>query len=452
MLLYSMLHLCKVKAVNPAYEICRRGLRVTLEDIENFRQLGSKCPGHPEYRWTSGVETTTGPLGQGVATSVGMAIGAKWMAQYFNRPEFEMIGYNVYSLCGDGDMMEGVSSEAASLAGHLQLDNLCWIYDNNHISIEGNTSLAFSDDVATRFMAYGWNVTRVGDANDLEMLGRAFEMFHKTQDRPTLIIVDSHIAYGAPHKQDTSAAHGEPLGEEEIRLAKHNYGWPEDAKFLIPDGVYEHLQAGIGQRGHALREAWMAKFDAYKAKYPELADHLYRMQHRQLPEGWERSSAHVSRRCQRSGRARLFGQSAECGGAEDSVAARRIGRSRAFHQDTAYLRRRGRFQRHRSRRAQLPLRHSRARDERDSERPLADQDSPLRIGVPDLQRLRPRADSLERADGIAGDLHLHARFDRRGRRRPHASAGGAIGFSAGDSRAWSLCGPATRMKSARRGE
>ncbi len=288
MLLYSMLHLCKVKAVNPAYEIVGE-VSVTLEDIENFRQLGSKCPGHPEYRWTSGVETTTGPLGQGVATSVGMAIGAKWMAQYFNRPEFEMIGYNVYSLCGDGDMMEGVSSEAASLAGHLRLDNLCWIYDNNHITIEGNTSLAFSDDVATRFMAYGWNVTRVGDANDLEMLGRAFETFHKTHDRPTLIIVDSHIAYGAPHKQDTSAAHGEPLGEEEIRLAKHNYGWPEDAKFLVPEGVYEHLEAGIGHRGRELRETWMVKFGEYEAKYPELADHLYRMQHRHLPEGWDKA-------------------------------------------------------------------------------------------------------------------------------------------------------------------
>jgi transketolase len=186
-------------------------------------------------------------------------------------------------------MMEGVSSEAASLAGHLRLDNLCWIYDNNHISIEGNTSLSFSDDVATRFMAYGWNVTRVGDANDLEMLGRAFETFHKTHDRPTLIIVDSHIAYGAPHKQDTSAAHGEPLGEEEIRLAKHNYGWPEDAKFLVPDGVYEHLAAGIGKRGRELRETWMAKFSEYESKYPELADHLYRMQHRQLPEGWEKA-------------------------------------------------------------------------------------------------------------------------------------------------------------------
>jgi transketolase len=286
MLLYSVLHLCKVKAVNPAYEIVG-SVSVTLEDIENFRQLNSKCPGHPEYRWTSGVETTTGPLGQGVATSVGMSIGAKWMAQYFNRPGFDMIDYNVYALCGDGDMMEGVSNEAASLAGHLHLDNLCWVYDNNHISIEGNTSLSFSDDVATRFMAYGWNVTRVGDANDLEMLARAFETFHNTHDRPTLIIVDSHIAYGAPHKQDTSAAHGEPLGEEEVKLTKRNYGWPEDAKFLIPDGVYEHFQEGIAKRGHGLREAWMAKFAEYKAKYPDLADHLDRMQHRELPAGWE---------------------------------------------------------------------------------------------------------------------------------------------------------------------
>jgi transketolase len=286
MLLYSMLHLCKVKAVDPAYEIVG-SLSVTLEDIQNFRQLNSKCPGHPEYHLTSGVETTTGPLGQGVSTSVGMAIGAKWMAQYFNRPGFEMIDYNVYAVCGDGDMMEGVSNEAASLAGHLRLDNLCWVYDNNHISIEGNTSLSFSDDIATRFMAYGWNVTRVGDANDLEMLARAFETFHHTHDRPTLIIVDSHIAYGAPNKQDTSAAHGEPLGEEEIRLTKRNYGWPEDAKFLVPDGVYEHFQEGVGKRGHELRQAWMAKLEEYRAKYPELADHLYRIQHRELPAGWE---------------------------------------------------------------------------------------------------------------------------------------------------------------------
>jgi transketolase len=286
MLLYSTLHLSRVMAVNPAYE--RLGqLSVTLDDIKNFRQLDSKCPGHPEYRWTSGIETTTGPLGQGVATSVGMAMGAKWMANRFNRPGFDMIGYNVYALCGDGCMMEGVSSEAASLAGHLRLNNLCWMYDNNKITIEGNTSWAFSEDVATRFIAYGWNVTRVGDANDADMLMRALGTFQRSQDRPTLIIVDSHIAYGAPNKQDTSAAHGEPLGEEEIKLTKRNYGWPEDTKFLVPEGVYEHFDEGVGQRGREMRKSWREKFEQYKAAFPELADELYRMQHRQLPEGWE---------------------------------------------------------------------------------------------------------------------------------------------------------------------
>jgi transketolase len=288
MLLYSMLHLSRVKAVNPAYEALGN-VSVTLDDIKNFRQLDSKCPGHPEYRWTSGIETTTGPLGQGVATSVGMAAAGKWMAQYFNRPGFAMIDYKAYALCGDGCMMEGVSGEAASLAAHLRLNNLCWIYDNNKITIEGNTSWAFTEDVATRFIGYGWNVTRVGDANDLEMLARAFSTFHHSSDRPTLIIVDSHIAYGAPNKQDTSAAHGEPLGENEIKATKRNYGWPEDAKFLVPDGVYEHFQEGIGKRGSALRQAWMAKFEEYKKAFPELADHLYRMQHRQLPDGWEKS-------------------------------------------------------------------------------------------------------------------------------------------------------------------
>ncbi len=286
MLLYSMLHLSRTKAVNPKYETLGE-VSVSLDDIRRFRQLGSKCPGHPEYRLTSGVETTTGPLGQGVATSVGMAIAARWMASYFNRPGFEMINYRVWSLCGDGCMMEGISSEAASLAGHLNLSNLCWIYDNNHISIEGNTSLAFSDDVATRFLSYGWNVARVGDANDRQMLARAYHVATRS-DRPTLIIVDSHIAYGAPNKQDTSGAHGEPLGEEEIRLTKRNYGWPEDAKFLVPDGVYETFAQGIGKRGRAAREAWIEKFRAYQAAYPELAGHLYRMQHRQLPQGWDK--------------------------------------------------------------------------------------------------------------------------------------------------------------------
>ncbi len=288
MLLYSMLHLTGVKAVNPAYETLGEP-SVSLDDIKSFRQLDSKCPGHPEYRWTSGVETTTGPLGQGVATSVGMAIAGRWMGEYFNRPDFEMFDYDVYALAGDGCMMEGVASEAASLAGHLKLSNLCWIYDNNKITIEGQTAWAFSEDVATRFLGYGWNVLRVGDANDLETLERAFNTFKNTNDRPTLIIVDSHIAYGAPNKQDTHAAHGEPLGEEEIRLTKRNYGWPEEAMFLVPEEVLTHFQEGIGRRGQDLRDTWFAKFEEYKAQYPELADQLYRMQTRQLPDDWDKN-------------------------------------------------------------------------------------------------------------------------------------------------------------------
>src|SRR5215467_67155 len=290
MLLYSLLHLTGVKAVNPQYE--RLGApSVTLDDIKHFRQLDSKCPGHPEYRWTSGVETTTGPLGQGVATSVGMAIAGRWLAQHFNRPGFAMFDFDVYALAGDGCMMEGVSNEAASLAGHLGLSNLCWIYDNNHITIEGHTALAFSDDVAVRFMGYGWNVTRVGDANDQDMLERAFRTFKETSDRPTLIIVDSHIAYGAPNKQDTSAAHGEPLGEEEVRLTKRNYGWPEDAKFLVPDGVREHFAAQLGRRGRDARAAWMALFEQYRRQFPTDAEHMLMMQHRELPQGWDKEIA-----------------------------------------------------------------------------------------------------------------------------------------------------------------
>jgi transketolase len=287
MLLYSLLHLAGVRSVNPQYEVLGQP-SVTLEDIKSFRQLDSKCPGHPEYRWTSGVETTTGPLGQGIATSVGMAIASKWLAQYFNREGFDLFGFRTYALCGDGCMMEGISHEAASLAGHLKLDNLCWIYDNNHITIEGNTAWAFSDDVATRFIGYGWNVTRVGDANDLEMLRRAFHLAAREKDRPTLIIVDSHIAWGAPNKQDTHAAHGEPLGEEEIRLTKRAYGWPEDAKFLVPDEVRENFKNGIGARGRRLRDEWLSKFEDYKQAHPELADQLIRMQKRELPDGWDK--------------------------------------------------------------------------------------------------------------------------------------------------------------------
>jgi len=288
MLLYAMLHLAQVKAVNDRYE--RLGeVSVRLDDIKRFRQLESRCPGHPEYHWTSGVETTTGPLGQGVATSVGMAIAGQWLAQRYNRPGFELFTYSVYALCGDGCMMEGVSSEAASLAGHLRLSGLCWIYDNNKITIEGNTALAFSDDVAARFVSYGWNVVRVGDANDLEQIARAIEVFKATTDRPTLIIVDSHIGYGAPHKHDTSAAHGEPLGEDEARLAKRSYGWAEDAKFLVPDRVYDHVRAGVGQRGLRSNFDWRQMLEAYQLAHPALAEELRLMQRRELPNGWDGS-------------------------------------------------------------------------------------------------------------------------------------------------------------------
>ena len=287
MLIYSLLHLCGVKAVGDGYERLDR-LAVPLDDIKRFRQLDGKCPGHPEYRWTSGIETTTGPLGQGLANSVGMAIAERWMATSFNRPGFEMFNYDVYAICGDGCMMEGVSGEAASLAGHLKLSNLCWVYDNNKITIEGKTSLAFSEDVAARFVSYRWNVVHVDDANDLGMFERALKTFKATTDRPTLIIVDSHIAWGAPNKQDTHSAHGEPLGEEEITLTKRNYGWPEDAKFLVPEEVPKHFQEGIGERGRALRDTWTKRFEAYKAAHPDLADQLSRMQHRQLPDGWDK--------------------------------------------------------------------------------------------------------------------------------------------------------------------
>jgi len=288
MLLWSALHLTGTKAVNADYERLGRP-SVTLDDIRHFRQLESKAPGHPEYHWVSGVETTTGPLGQGVATSVGMSIAQKWLANRYNQPGFEIFDYNIYAICGDGCMMEGIASEAASLAGHLGLDNLCWIYDNNHITIEGNTSITFTEDVAARFLGYGWNVLRVGDANDIERIEHAIEVFQKTRDRPTFLILDSHIGYGSPGKQDTAAAHGEPLGEEECRLTKRAYGWPEDATFLVPDGVYEHFKAGIGARGAQARGEWTKLFAAYRSTFPELAAEIDQMQCRELPQGWDRN-------------------------------------------------------------------------------------------------------------------------------------------------------------------
>ena len=265
MLLYAVLHLSGVKAFD-ADDKASGGLAVTLDDIKRFRQLDSKCAGHPEYGLTSGVETTTGPLGQGCATSVGMAVAANWLAAHFNRPDFTLFEYDVYALCSDGDMMEGVASEAASLAGHLELGNLCWIYDNNRITIEGSTDLAFSEDVSARFRAYGWNVHHIGDANDRERIAKVFDDFRRDHKAPTLIVVDSHIGFGSPHKQDTSAAHGEPLGEEEVRLTKRAYGWPEDAQFLVPDGVREDFAAGIGKRVGRLRGAWLELLAAYGQK------------------------------------------------------------------------------------------------------------------------------------------------------------------------------------------
>ncbi len=286
MLLYSMLHLTGVKSVNDEYEIHDEPA-VSLDEIKKFRQLDSKCPGHPEYRWTSGVETTSGPLGQGLANSVGMAIAGRWLAARYNRPDYDLFGYNTYSLCGDGCMMEGISNEAASLAAHHKLSNLCWIYDSNHITIEGDTDLAFTEDVAERFTALGWHVVKVDDANDLDALDGAFKSFHDEKNRPTLIIVTSHIAYGAPNLQDTADAHGAPLGETEIKLTKQGYGWPEDAQYLVPDAVREHFAQGIGKRGAETRSAWAERFNAYKGEHPDLAEQIDQMQRRELPDGWD---------------------------------------------------------------------------------------------------------------------------------------------------------------------
>ncbi|HEY2609950.1 MAG TPA: transketolase [Reyranella sp.] len=288
MLLWSVLFLTSTQAVNAEYERLGKP-SVTLDDIRHFRQLNSKAPGHPEYHLVSGVETTSGPLGQGIATSVGMAIARKWLANRYNRPGFDLFDYDIYAVCGDGCLMEGIGSEAASLAGHLGLDDLCWIYDNNHITIEGKTSITFTEDVGARFAAYHWNVLHVGDANDLKSIGDALAAFRQSKGKPTLIILDSHIGYGSPHKVDTAAAHGEPLGDDEVKLTKRAYGWPEDAKFLVPDGVMQHFDAGIGARGAAARARWEALLADYRKKFPELATEIDQMQRRDLPAGWDRN-------------------------------------------------------------------------------------------------------------------------------------------------------------------
>jgi len=288
MLIYSTLHLAGVKEVSNDYHTGERE-SVNMDDLKSFRQLHSRCAGHPEYHWTTGVETTTGPLGNGLATSVGMAIASKWLGATYNKPDFTMFDFSVYAMAGDGCFQEGVQAEAASLAGHLQLDNLCWVWDNNHISIEGNTDWSFTEDVATRFVAYGWNITRVTDANDLPKLQHAFGVAKRESNRSTLIVVDSHIAWGAPNKQDTHGAHGAPLGDAEIAATKAFYGLPPDKTFYVPDGVYDHFQGQLAANGGEARKSWEASFAKYQAAYPELAAQIDMMNKREMPANWEAS-------------------------------------------------------------------------------------------------------------------------------------------------------------------
>ena len=412
MLLWSVLFLTGTRAVNAQYE--RLGEpAVTLDAIRHFRQLGSKAPGHPEYHLVAGVEATTGPLGQGIATSVGMAIARKWLASRYNKPGFDLFDYNIYAICGDGCMMEGVSSEAASLAGHLALDGLCRIYDNNHITIDGKTKITFTEDVAARFLAYHWNVLRVGDANDLQSIEEALAVFRKTKDRPTLIILDSHIGYGSPHKVDTAAAHGEPLGEEEVKLVKRAYHWPENAKFLVPDGVMEHFADGIGQRGGKARRDWEAMFAKYRERFPG-SRHGDRSD---ATAGTARrvgsQSAELSAGCEGHRRARRFEPSAQCARAEHSMVSRRLRRSRLVEQDGAQVRQRRGIRTRHARRPQYSFRHPRACDGGDHQRSFALQAAGVRIDIPHLQRLCPAGYPALRADGAADDYRFHPRCHGR---------------------------------------
>ena len=407
MLLWSVLHLTRTQAVNAEYETLGQP-SVTLDDIRHFRQLDSKAPGHPEYHWVSGVETTTGPLGQGNRHQRRHGHRARSGSRpAYNRPGFQIFDYNIYTVCGDGCLMEGVGSEAASLAGHLGLDNLCWIYDNNHITIEGNTRITFTEDVAARFMGYGWNVLRVGDANDIDRIERALEIFRSTKGRPTLIILDSHIGYGSPHKQDTAEAHGEPLGDEEIRLTKRSYGWPEDAKFLVPDGVYEHFAAGIGERGAAARREWMKLFDAYRAAFPDLATEIDQMQRRELPAGWDRNlpvfPADAKGMAGRDASGKVLNVLAQnipwfLGGSADLGPSNRTLLTYAGAGD---------FQADNADRQESALRHPRARHGGDRERTVAFQAPRVRRHVFHLQRLRAARHPALGADGTAHHFRLH---------------------------------------------
>ena len=432
-LLYSMLHLAGVKSVNPDYEIVGEPA-VSLEDLRRFRQLDSKCPGHPEYRWTSGVECTTGPLGTGIATSVGMAIAGLWQAATFNRPGYELFDYDVYALCGDGCLMEGIGAEAASLAGHLKLSNLCWIYDNNKITIEGATSLAFSEDVPARFAGYGWAVQHVADANDLAALGAAFDAFRAETERPTLIVVDSIIGYGSPNKAGTHSAHGEPLGVEEVKATKRFYGWPEDETFLVPPEVADHIGGGMRERGGGLRRDWEALFARYAAQYPEQAEQLNHMQRRTLPRGLGRRHPQLPRRRQGRGRPRRQRQGAQRGRTTSAMAGGRLGRPGAVQQVPDDLRRGRRLLGHRPGGAQPALRRPRARGRGGRQWTGAVQAARLPGRVFDLLRLPARRAAALGPDGAAADPPLHPRLHRGRRGRADASADRAPGLDPGHAR------------------
>ena len=420
MMLYALLHLAHVRDPEEGGRPA-----VSLDDIKQFRQLGSRCPGHPEHGVTPGVETTTGPLGQGCGNSVGMAIGGRFLASRFNRPDFPVFDFNVYTFCGDGDLMEGVASEAASLAGHLQLSNLCWIYDNNHITIDGSTAITFTENVAARFRAYRWNVTHVADANDTQAMADALANFKSTSDRPTLIIVDSHIAYGSPHKQDTSAAHGEPLGEEEVKLTKRVYGWPEDAKFLVPDGVYEQFSQGIGERGRLLHREWNEKFAEYCRRYPELGSRLHAIWQHALPPRWDADlpsfPADPKGLATRDSSGKVLNAIAQnypwlIGGAADLNASTKT----ALKFDSA-----GDFEpaEYTGRNLHFGIReHAMGAILNGlTSRRLAR----IWFELFDLLRLHAAADAAGGDDGFAGHLRVHPRFNRPRRRRPDAPAGGA---------------------------
>ena len=400
---------------------------ISLDDIRNFRQLGSPCAGHPEYGEAAGIEMTTGPLGQGIGTSVGMAMAGQWFAARYNQPGFDLFGYNVYALCSDGDLMEGIGCEAASVAGHLKLSNLCWIYDDNHITIEGHTELAFSEDVAARFRGLGWNVVTVEDANDVAALDAALASFRACQDRPTLIVVRSVIGFGSPNKANSHEAHGAPLGDEEIRLTKRAYGWPEDQQFLVPDEVREHFAEGVGARGRQLHADWAAKFALYEATHPQLAADLKRIWARRTARRLGQGHPGVPGGRQGRRQPRFVRPGAQRRGQERALADRRLGRPGAVEQHAAEIRQGGPFQRQGPRRPQPAFRHPRAQHGGDLQRLGLVRPAALRRHLLRVHRLHAAVDAAGRHDAPAGAVRLDARLDRLGRRRPDAPAGRAPG-------------------------